>query len=154
MFFLTAVAWPQCPFTLALTLALYFKISAWMLQIENPMKLVCYTLLRTRQFTVQYQEPFRRRWPIEGFLNCILHFFSIFDAFGVSSMQQLLVDVRLVLVNEFCLEINGEKLFSLQPVERAPRYCKRVGLLKRQKSVEGIAVYGYAKREQSTFVHT
>jgi hypothetical protein len=35
--------------------------------------------------------------------------------------------------------INGKKLFSLQPVVRTRGYYKRVGLIKRQKSFQGLA---------------
>jgi hypothetical protein len=38
---------------------------------------------------------------------------------------------------------NGRKLFTSQSVVRTRRYCKRVKLLKRQKSFQGIAMYGH-----------
>jgi hypothetical protein len=39
--------------------------------------------------------------------------------------------------------IIGKKLLSLKPVVRTRRSCKRAGLIKRQKSLQGLAMYGH-----------
>jgi hypothetical protein len=39
--------------------------------------------------------------------------------------------------------IIGKKLLSLKPVVRTRRSCKRAGLIKRQKSFQGLAMYGH-----------
>jgi hypothetical protein len=39
--------------------------------------------------------------------------------------------------------INGKKLLSLKPGVRTRRSYKRLGLIKRQKSFQGLAMYGH-----------
>jgi hypothetical protein len=49
----------------------------------------------------------------------------------------------LSVKDELLQKINDKKLLSLQPVVRTRRSRKRVGLIKRQKSSQGLAMYGH-----------
>ena len=53
----------------------------------------------------------------------------------VLSAAALARDIDLTVI-----VINGKKLLSLQPVVRTRGYNKRVGLIKRQKSFQGLAI--------------
>jgi hypothetical protein len=54
---------------------------------------------------------------------------------------------KLADLAEAMLAINkciiGKKLLSLQPIVRTQRSYKRAGLIKRQKSSQGLAMYGH-----------
>jgi hypothetical protein len=49
--------------------------------------------------------------------------------------------------------LRGKKLLSLKPVVRTRRSYKRAGLIKRQKSFQGLAMYGHEVFIRDTLFH-
>jgi hypothetical protein len=65
-----------------------------------------------------------------------------FSTFQSISQNSVLIDSIQHLLRKTA-NIDGKKLLSLKPVVRTQRSYKTNGLLKRQKSFQGLAIYGH-----------